>query len=266
METPDGTKWAAKNPKKAAKTLKLKEKLSRKKNTAKKAPTNDFSHTARNIDDIQHGAWVMEDHAFISEDKKNRSDIVLDTGATHHIFCDKTLFVSISKTSKSISTASGEHISVSVIGSARFRVYNYLDKNESKMIEVEDAWYVPSCTKNLVSGLRLISKGFNIMSSNGGISVISRTGSVVATAKTKEGLFCFNTNSSIYSFCSDSYGSQNALVSGDIQRTTSQLIHQRFAHVSPNILEKVEISDLKLPALRGYKNLSDLCIDRAILS
>ena len=36
LETPDGTKWAAKNPKKAAKTLKLKEKLSRKKSTAKR--------------------------------------------------------------------------------------------------------------------------------------------------------------------------------------------------------------------------------------
>lgn len=68
LETPDGTKWAAKNPKKATKTLKLKEKLSCKKNTAKKAPTNDSSHTTRNIDNIQHGAWVMEDHAFISVD------------------------------------------------------------------------------------------------------------------------------------------------------------------------------------------------------
>ena len=162
LETPDGSKWAAKNPQKAAKVLRLEEKLSHQKNKGKITNSLKTSHDTNNIDNIQHGAWVMAVHALVS-DNTMENDIVLDTGASNHIFCDEKLFVSISPTNKTVSTASGQSISVSGIGSARFRVYSYFDNNKSKEIKIDDVWYVPSCTKNLVSGSRLISKGFGIM-------------------------------------------------------------------------------------------------------
>ncbi|KHJ33202.1 hypothetical protein EV44_g3362 [Erysiphe necator] len=56
LEIPDGSKWSAKNPKKAAKTLKLKEKLSRGKGKAKKNSKNDSSIKTKIDDDTKHGA------------------------------------------------------------------------------------------------------------------------------------------------------------------------------------------------------------------
>lgn len=112
LETSDGSKWPAKNPKKVAKTLELKEKLIRSKGKGiKNSATNSLINRINN-DNVKHGAWEMEDHALKSEGKKEVNDIDLDTGASNHIFCDENLFFSISKTNKTVSTVSGESIPV----------------------------------------------------------------------------------------------------------------------------------------------------------
>lgn len=106
------------------------------------------------------------------------------------------MFVSMAPSSKSVVSASGHLIPVSGIGQVQFRVFNYDNEHSSKVIIMENVWYVPSCTKNLVSVVQLFSKGFKIGSMNEGLSVISRSGLVVATARPRGGLFYFNTISS----------------------------------------------------------------------
>ncbi|KAI0992659.1 hypothetical protein K3495_g15526, partial [Podosphaera aphanis] len=173
LDTPDGSKWASKNPEKAKKSRMLQEKIRRKKSKLNEAKTD--------IDiDESHGAWMMEGHASISEISTKNTDVILDTGATNHIFHDRSLFYSISPIRKSIYTASGLSIPVCGVGRVRFRVYDYYGKENSKVIEMENVWYVPSCTKNLVSGIQLVSKGFEICSLNGGLSVLSRSGKTIA--------------------------------------------------------------------------------------
>ncbi|KHJ35375.1 hypothetical protein EV44_g3271 [Erysiphe necator] len=55
-KTPDGSKWSTKNPKKAAKKHKLKEKSSRRRGEAKKNSRNNSSINTRIVDDTKHGA------------------------------------------------------------------------------------------------------------------------------------------------------------------------------------------------------------------
>ncbi|KAI1003371.1 hypothetical protein K3495_g4836 [Podosphaera aphanis] len=98
LDTPDGSKWAAKNPEKAAKTRALQKRLGRGKGKRNKKP-KDGSHKSdeRLISDFEGsegGVWIMEDHAFFSQGNSRNDDVVLDTGATNHIFHDKTLFSS----------------------------------------------------------------------------------------------------------------------------------------------------------------------------
>lgn len=130
----------------------------------------------------------MEEHALISDESKWNFDIVLDTGATNHIFHNKSLFHSMATTNKSVNIASGHSIPVSGVCNVRFEIYDYRSGRSRKTIEMNNVWYVPSCTRNLVSGVQLVSKGFNICSSNGGVSVLSPTGDVIATARLKGGL------------------------------------------------------------------------------
>ena len=194
LDTPDGSKWAAKNPDKVAKTRALQKRLSNGKNKKKNKdlPHKKGQKTETESDEKQHGVWVMEEFALSSVNLKN-NDVVLDTGATNHIFHDRNLFCSLIPSNKSVTTASGDSISVSGIGRVRFEIFDYPTGKLSKWIEIENVWYVPSCTRNLVSGNQLLSKGLEIKSSDGSFVVLSSDGKVIATARPKGGLFCFNT-------------------------------------------------------------------------
>lgn len=106
----------------------------------------------------------MKEYLFSSSRVADDMDIVLDTGATHHIFHDKSLFTSFSSTDKRVQTASGQLISVLGVGSIEFKVVNNFG-DKFKTICLDNVWYIPSCTKNLISGSQLFSAGFGIHSS-----------------------------------------------------------------------------------------------------
>ena len=53
--------------------------------------------------------------------------MVLDSGATHHIFHDKSLFKNLSPIDKRVQTASGQIIIVAGIGSVNFNVGNLMN-------------------------------------------------------------------------------------------------------------------------------------------
>ena len=194
LDTPEGSKWASKNPEKAAKTRELQKRLSKRKN--KKSNSNNKiisrgkeSKPTGSPDDDQSGMWVVEDHIFSSISCSKDDDVILDTGATNHVFHDSAKFYSMKKITKSIRTASGDLIPVTGVGCVRFKVFDYLTGEESKVISIEDVWCVPSCTKNLVSGTQLLKKGFKIQSSNGGLSVCYTAGQIIATARPKRVFF-----------------------------------------------------------------------------
>lgn len=261
LETPDGTKWAAKNPEKAAKSMRIKERLSHRK--GKKKNFKKEPNIKDNNEVSEPGAWVLEEHALISHGNSKGLEIVLDTGATNHVFHDRSLFLTIASCNKHIVNASGQLIAVSGAGRVQFRVYDYLNNYSSKIITMEDVLYVPSCTKNLVSGIQLFNKGLKIETSNEGLSVLSSKGVVIATAKPKGGLFCFNTIPYTVYNDSSSKAPENGkiLISPNQQKSTSELIHHRFAHVGSHLLDKICVSDLKLPSLTS-KDLQDFHLDK----
>ena len=175
-------KWAARYREKAARIRKLKEK--REKRKGKKAPGNVSDNSTGHTSD---GIWAVYDQA-LSMNHSNQTDIILDTGASHHIFNNRSLFVSIISISRNIQTASGELMTISGVGSVKFKVLDLENSNRSKTIEVKDVWYLPSCTKNLISGSQLTSAGFKINSNGRGLGVYSGSGSIVATARCRDGL------------------------------------------------------------------------------
>ncbi|KHJ32642.1 hypothetical protein EV44_g3665 [Erysiphe necator] len=87
IDTPDGSKWAAKNPGKASNVLKRKNML-----TKKRLEVNDEKDRSGSAFD---GVWMMGDNSSPTKSDLS-SSVVLDTGATHHIFCDQSAFLSLS--------------------------------------------------------------------------------------------------------------------------------------------------------------------------
>ncbi|KAI0995828.1 hypothetical protein K3495_g12351 [Podosphaera aphanis] len=159
LDTADGSKWAAKNPEKAAKIRKLQAKIGDRKIKGK----INANHVLDD-DSTESGAWIMEEQVLMAPKCSKGGDVVLDTGATNHIFHDESRFLSISPCDKSVLNASGQSIPVSGIGKVQFRVFDFESENSSKVITMENVLFVPSCTKNLVSGIQLLSRGFRIRS------------------------------------------------------------------------------------------------------
>ncbi|KAF5177713.1 hypothetical protein FRX31_032700 [Thalictrum thalictroides] len=239
IDTPDGSKWAAKNPEKAAKVRKLKEKYGNPLKENKSSSPDNCE---------QDGAWVIEDVSY-SQINSNYSTIILDTGATHHIFCDKSFFTSISPIKKSVQTATGQILSIGGIGSVRFRIFDIEGRNLSKFVELDDVWYLPSCTRNLVSGFQLHSDGYLISSNHLGLSVVSRTGDIVATARPENGLFCFNTSSNETSLYQDH---SNLPLSPDIARSSPTTNSQPDLFPSPKY-HTTPLPSLASPGFRRPK-------------
>lgn len=86
MDTPDGSKWAARNPEKAAEVRRTKERVSKHNNKKKGKTYQERSESEKEFDDDQSGAWILEENVLIRTDAINMCDVVLDTGATNHIF------------------------------------------------------------------------------------------------------------------------------------------------------------------------------------
>lgn len=226
LDTHEGSKWAAKNPAKASKALKLKNLYGKNK-----------ALLDRKGDEESAGTWIIEeDYAFYSG--PNSEDVIFDTGATRHIFHDKSLFTSISPIKRSVQSASGHLSSVLGIGSVSFKVYELSGHNVSKTITLEDVWYLPSCTRNLVSGSQLITKGYHIKTNKYGIGIYSSNDIPLATARQINGLFCFNTTQPNTRFLYPKTP-DTALTSHTSKESIAKLIHHRFAHVGHTVIQKL---------------------------
>jgi hypothetical protein len=84
--------------------------------------------------------------------QKLRNQIVFDSGATDHFFCDKRLFVGeIQEYSSSLECASGK-LSITGIGTVKF-------ETSESVISVQNVLYVPNLSVNLLSLTKLEGKG-----------------------------------------------------------------------------------------------------------
>lgn len=195
------------------------------------------------IDTDQLGIWILDENALISEGPPNGCNFVLDTGATIHIFHSHDIFGSTTPKNISILTASDKSIPVSGVRSVEFKVFDYADGNSSWTVKMDDIWYVPTRTKNLVSGMKVFSKGLNIQSSDRGLGFISKSGVIITTASSKRGLFCFNTIRTPYPTFQKRH--HNAVISEEVRKTKTTLIHKGFARIGHHLLKKSMLMSLK---------------------
>jgi len=108
---------------------------------------------------------------------------ILDSGATHHMCSDKTLFQSLGPHSSSISIANGGMMKATGIGEVLLTVWN--GKGETTMIWLHDVLYVPSLGPNNLVSVRCIQQTETVITFGGlGENDVSirKNGSEVAIA------------------------------------------------------------------------------------
>ena len=154
LNTPEGTKWAAKNP--------------AKHHRPAAGPAE--------------GAWLAEDTAII-----NRQVWLVDSGATSHMTWNRDLFTTFLEieTPTQVTIANGTSIPCRGVGSIELRQDNPLVPD---VITLQNVRYMPDLNTNLLSVSKLEDRGISVASRPGFLDLI-RDGKTIATAQRRGGSY-----------------------------------------------------------------------------
>ena len=176
--------------------------------------------------------------------KNDFTEWILDSGASTHICCDKTLFSSLIPTDKTVKWGNATSIIASYMGNIEL-IFN---STKQKAI-LEDCLYVPEIGLNLLSLGRLAQKGLNIQFYKQNC-YIERPNKLIAKGYYRNNLSVFNTQII-----------QKTAEIACLTTNKQDIWHQRMGHIGNKALKE-------LPnAVKGVENIikveekdCDICI------
>ena len=242
LNTPEGTKWAAKNPAK-------------------------YRSRATMSAESSEGAWTV---GHTTTSSANPRSWLVDSGATSHMTWDRGLFTTFVATEPPIpvTIANGTSIPCCGVGAVELHQEN---QQVLSLITIQDVRYMPDLNTNLLSVSKLEDRGISVASRPGFLDLV-RNGKTLATAQRNGGAYvlelgsgnhqketAFATRDSKPKDSKPKDGKPNAKE----KAVTWDVLHARLAHVGDHFITKLpRVTEglSQLPAQpKGPKKACDPC-------
>ena len=178
----------------------------------------------------------------------NKTSWILDSGATTHICCEKSLFKEIKTTDIKISWGKLGRIKASGIGDVPIV---FTDTNIKAVLK--NCLFVPEFDINLISISLILQKGFKVLFNNT-CQIMSSNDTLVSSAKCNQGLYNFPIIGNLsYIF---------STISCKEKENATTLWHKRMGHIG-----KKALKELKNPSNNNHiKELTDFICEECILA
>ncbi|POM58554.1 Hypothetical protein PHPALM_36782 [Phytophthora palmivora] len=183
-------------------------------------------------DDYDSVVFAVSMECGISKANMFQGSWAINSGATHHICNDKSKFVDINmRDGGELTVANGDSAKIMGVGTVVERVT--LPNGGERDIQVQDALYVPSMNKNLLSVPQINRRGqFKVVFDGSKMHIARKTSKkVVASADLIDGLYWLRVPS--FAANSVSNASINAVD-----------LHARMGHAPTDVLKKMASSDM----------------------
>ncbi|KAL0385037.1 UNVERIFIED_CONTAM: Retrovirus-related Pol polyprotein from transposon TNT 1-94 [Sesamum radiatum] len=161
---------------------------------------------------------------------ENKSDWILDTGASKHFCSNKELFQELKEAADGECVYMGNSATAGVLGKGKV----LLKLTSGKTLALQDVLYVPSLRRNLISGSLLNKVGLKIVLEADKV-IITKNGDFIGKGYLADGLFVLNT----MPFVSNKSISNSAYIV-----ETVNIWHGRLGHVNFDSVKRLKSMNL----------------------
>ncbi|KAL0303823.1 UNVERIFIED_CONTAM: Retrovirus-related Pol polyprotein from transposon TNT 1-94, partial [Sesamum radiatum] len=161
---------------------------------------------------------------------ENKSDWILDTGASKHFCSNKELFQELKEAADGECVYMGNSATAGVLGKGKV----LLKLTSGKTLALQDVLYVPSLRRNLISGSLLNKVGLKIVLEADKV-IITKNGDFIGKGYLADGLFVLNT----MPFVSNKSISNSAYIVESVN-----IWHGRLGHVNFDSVKRLKSMNL----------------------
>ncbi|CAF1077662.1 unnamed protein product, partial [Brachionus calyciflorus] len=186
-------------------------------------------------------------HTNNSQNSKTKNIWLLDSGATNHLCCVKSMFKDLKPHNSKVKVGDGRDLEVIGIGNIEAKITS---RNELKSLTLTNVLFVPELSVNLISIGKLSNKGYKILFEKDKCNIMLNNQAIIEAK-------CWSQNKNLYELKLIFQETERALT--NIKPSDFKLWHYRLGHLSFENMKKIRAEDIDFRKIAVDKEFCESC-------